>query len=955
MPVTTAKSGRALAQERRGSLAKAGRSHAPVAATSGRQRFPAPQAATSEAFAKAPTSPLTDLCQHVDAGVSFGTETHSVRELCRLRRQAVSQNGKTALKKPARPIQGADFHDAPPKADAANNVLDDFCQQAETRETAFGEDIQNVRNFCRQRRQVLAHNGKAALPASKNVQAANAQFTKARQVNRMGVMQGVYCAPEDQSCREAAKQLRQSRALHGRGTTSADQRPSGRVRPKSLELPEKVEVGTTLSGQFVTGTQVERTEKVTGNERGSCRSAVTGTEYLGQEQFKQFCESKPSANPPKVRQSQTSLGQTVSGVEVTPAKISVTGGESGTCHTITGTEYLGSERFEQFCAGRGFLPRVEKVVESQSPRKALKITGSDEARHRPISGVAVGAEREITGTQYADMHRARLTINGVEKVQTTHTLSGRSVSGSVVDRSGKVTGNETGSCRGITGTEYLSHEHYQNFCETVPKSTPHRVSVMPTRHGQSISGVSVERSEKVTGNEPGACTQVTGSQYSETALCDRRSAKSHSMKTLAGREVSGTAVASRPKLTGDARGGCLPVTGNEYYGQEHYAHCPSTPMPRPEKVGISHTNRGQMVTGAMLERSNLVTGNEVGSARPISGTPYGAALGMSMPVAASMFADMTPEMTSERLSATRPEVLMSRQQSQALLPQETFFSSQQENQTLSQPKSAFIEALRSVGVAPETLAGIDFANLCVTYKPGYQEVDDRQVDDTELPATTVSSTASVVQPALPTSAAWSATANPPLNRNLPSSADPSDDRRRWQPARRMITGSAFAASEKITGPVNLANSLVSGTPEFRYREDRPLPTPLPVSLTPQNYHQSNLAKTSQVSQVQAAEAMPPAAEQVTGEGRVTDNGESRITGDNWARNSRVTGTEGRWSQGRNPTYRSSTGMREIPAVGAFANKGREKQQPVSNPKITGSSAGVNSKGPVVTLSGGARG
>jgi hypothetical protein len=838
MPVTTAKSGRALAQERRTAAAKTGR-HAPAAVAP--QRSPAQAATTSS-----PSSPLDALCQRLDAGEAFGSETPSVRELCRLRRQAVSQNGKSAVKTIHRPIEALDFHNDVPEKNT-EKVLDDFCSQAETEQGAFGSDLHDVRSFCRQRRQALSQNGKAALPAAKNVQAANAQFAKHRMsATRMAVMQGVYCAPEDQSCREAAKQLRQRRAINGRGSATTDQRPSGRMRPKSLELPEKVEVGTTLSGQFVTGTQVERSEKVTGNERGSCRSQVTGTEYLGQEQFQQFCDSKPAPNPPKVRQSQTSLGQTVTGAEPVPAKVQVTGGESGSCRTITGTEYLGSERFAQFCEGRGFLPRVEKVVESQSPRKGLKITGSDEARHRPISGVAAGAERTITGTQYADMHRARLTINGAEKVQTTHTFSGRSISGSVVDRSGKVTGNETGSCRGITGTEYLSQEHYQNFCETVPKSAPHRVSVMPTRHGQSISGVSVERSEKVTGNEPGSCSAVTGSQYSETTLCDRRSVKSHSMKTLSGREVSGTAVASRPKLTGDARGGCLPVTGNEYYGQEHYANCPSTPMPRPEKVGISQTKTGQLVTGAMLERSALVTGNEAGSARPISGTPYGA---VPAPVT----------------------------------------------------------------VAPKTTA------VVVSHA---------------LPLHTEAAEEAEKTPAVPTATVLTEAAMP-----MPAMAS-----RRWQRSSARITGSAFAASEKITGPVNLANSLVSGTPEFRYREDRPLPTPMPVSLLQQ---QLNIAQQDQTL---------PAADQVTGEGRT--NGEStekRITGDNWSRNSRVTGTEGRWSQGRNPTYRSNAATREVPAVGAFANKGREKRQPETNPKITGSSAGVSSKGPVITLSGGARG
>jgi hypothetical protein len=146
------------------------------------------------------------------------------------------------------------------------------------------------------------------------------------------------------------------------------------------------------------------------------------------------------------------------------------------------------------------------------------------------------------------------------------------------------------------------------------------------------------------------------------------------------------------------------------------------------------------------------------------------------------------------------------------------------------------------------------------------------------------------------------------------------------PAREMqrnrITGNAVGTGGRITGPVNLAAGLISGTPEFRYRDEAVVP---------------------------AATVEPPPApvERITGEGREAG---TRITGDDWARSGRVTGTEGHWAQRRNQTLRgASRGM----AVGAWANKERERPE-VPEAKITGSS-GNASKGSLITVSGGARG
>jgi hypothetical protein len=82
---------------------------------------------------------------------------------------------------------------------------------------------------------------------------------------------------------------------------------------------------------------------------------------------------------------------------------------------------------------------------------------------------------------------------------------------------------------------------------------------------------------------------------------------------------------------------------------------------------------------------------------------------------------------------------------------------------------------------------------------------------------------------------------------------------------------------------------------------------------------------------------------VTGEG----NG-SRITGDDWDRGDRVTGTEGRSARRRNPTRVGPMG-----AMPGFQRK-RNDEIPAPNNKITGSS-GSTDQGSLITVSGGARG
>lgn len=136
-----------------------------------------------------------------------------------------------------------------------------------------------------------------------------------------------------------------------------------------------------------------------------------------------------------------------------------------------------------------------------------------------------------------------------------------------------------------------------------------------------------------------------------------------------------------------------------------------------------------------------------------------------------------------------------------------------------------------------------------------------------------------------------------------------------------VTGSAYS-SERITGPVNKAGGLITGTPEFRHRD----------------------ASAAQTAQAEAITA----ARRLTGEGSQAGRA---VTGDAWDAMSKVTGTEGASTLSRNPSARGNPR-----GVGMNAQLFREvvERPAIPDSRITGSS-GNSGLGAMVTLSGGARG
>jgi len=505
-----------------------------------------------------------------------------------------------------------------------------------------------------------------------------------------------------------------------------------------------------------------------------------------------------------------------------------------------------------------------------STEKGRTVSGVVVGRSDKVTGDEPGADRAITGTGYSQPADAS---GAPEKVAVTHTAQGKPVTGTALGRANRVTGDEPGACRGITGTEYLALEQFQGVCNTQPPATPRKVSVMQSRGSLPVSGSEVGRSAKVTGDESGSCREITGSQYYTQRdfgdVCAASGpAKVGVMQTLSGRTVTGTEVASLPKSHGDEQlTGCQPVTGIDYVGASSASNC--TPVSPVAKVVQDRTWLGQSVTGSPIGLAPKVTGDEPGGCAPVSGTPY---IGRSQYEAYCEADDRDAQAARIRVSATVPASIV----------------------TGDRPGVGGSVVTGDERGACNAVSGTPYVGLdngsgqC--HASGRFIRQSRQWDVPEQP------------PA-------------PMDFSIDSPARQAQQRRSND-----VTGTAYHV-ERITGPVNKANGLITGTPEFRHRD-------------------------SQTMQEESAE-MVAAARRLSGEGSQAG---VRITGDAWHAQTRVTGTEGASSLARNATQRG-----QPRGAGVNATAFRDIERPaIPESRITGS-AGNSGKGAVVTLSGGARG
>ncbi|MCK8515632.1 CsoS2 family carboxysome shell protein [Methylonatrum kenyense] len=882
-----ASNGRQIALERRRDAARRGKKalKGANARAEGMARMGSARSRQLEALARS---------QNVDCSNMSG------REICRLRRHALANEGKAAVASETRRQDLLKGRAASPASRPGNGrsapaveerVAEEaveagfqaLCDQVESTPADAGGVteplVSSVRALCMARREAMAHRGKRGLRQRRN----GGGFGR-------GVMpqEGTWKAAQRKgySTREIARQRREELCQIGRGS-SEPARPCGRPKVESA-APVKVEESETLSGGRVTGTQVQRAAAVTGTEAGSC-SAITGTEYLSLEHYDRYCGQRPVGGPGKVGQSHTASGQAVSGTEVGRSP-RVTGDEAGTCGAVTGTEYLASEQFEGFCGTR---PEVgPRKVNAMPTRGGEVVSGTSVGRSPVVTGDESGSCRSITGTEYLNEAASEVpcgtpSADGVPKVGVMHTLKGRELTGTEVGRSVHVTGDEYGSCKPVTGTEYLGQEQFDSFCGSQPAATPEKVHELRTLGDQTITGTAIGRSPRVTGDENGSCGHLTGTPYYNKAdfgeLCREPAAggvpKVGVMHTLRGKEVSGTQVGRSFNVTGDEYGGCKPITGTEYVGSDHYqAFCGSSPEAPPGKVTVGRTWNQQSVSGTPVGRSSRVTGDEYGACKPVSGTPY-----------------IGPDQYDAFCEAPETDVAGQRVADRHATPGHPVSGSQPgyDERVTGTERGA----CQNVSGAPY-VGSDEFGQAC---PPDASGLHPRFRPEGMQPA-----------------------AAAPASRPMPNGGFSVETpaRTAQQRRERRVTGTAYGSASGITGPINKAMGLVSGTEEFRYRDQRDQPV--------------------------VAEAEGP----VSAADRVTVNGSSNgvtITGDDWQRGNNITGTEG-FSTRRNLTQR---GNPRGEGRSAYVNRELERKD-VPPSRITGSS-GNSDAGSLVTLSGGARG
>jgi hypothetical protein len=625
------------------------------------------------------------------------------------------------------------------------------------------------------RKDVKVDSGRAASLARRRAQSARGKAGIG--ANGMSAAQTARATNPDLSGRELAKALRQQRSRRG-GAGQKKSAPTGRSRaPRTTasqgaaqDAPWKVGAGETSHGQMVTGTMVGRSRDMTGDEASTCRT-VTGTEYMGADIFRDYCQAEPAKAPRRGGVSPTTGGNRVTGNEVGRSP-KVTGDEPGTCKNVTGTEYLGANLQDAFC---GTKPdKGPSKISTAETRGGERVTGSNVGRSAKVTGDEVGSQRSLTGTQYMQLGEPAPKA-APPKVGTSATLRGGAVTGTMVGRHAAMTGDEAGSCRNVTGDDYVGQEQYGQFCHGAPARKERKVGVSASLGGERITGTMTGRASRVTGDEPGTCKAVTGTPYA----------------------------------------------GAEQYGE----YCPPF-QAGAAKARMEGSRRmfGSVMTGMQPSVGGKATGDEKGACEPVTGTPY---------VGADQVAGACPAAPAEPGSPDFPQAL---------------------------PGAGEPEPWGEFSVVPPAHAA-------------------------QVPPKPISG----------------------------------------------VTGSSLEGG-RITGPFGMATGKVTGTEEARFGRGGRNPV----------------------------EAQAPAeAPMVSGriKSRITGEGQDagpKISGDDWERGDRVTGTEGTSAQIRNPSSRNPSRRGPTVPMAAAMAQGRPEGVPEPVSKVTGGS-GNTDKGALITYSGGARG
>lgn len=892
---------------------------------------------------------------------SHASATLSGRELALMRRQAMALHGKSGVSKttPAQARTTAASRTAPAStastlsaSQGASNHADDQTLIAQLRNAS------NV-SAARARREALSKSGKAALQKTSATRpAGRVRPTQAAVVAESRAAGcGCGCGGTNPSCGTAVApaisidavssgasvEIRAAKVSeHATGRALARARRAALAQDGKAGLKrvaQATKIAAAMPGQDwqaaitkgATGRQVAMQRRLVQALAGRASTSKTESRPSGRTRARNVCGDVPSA-PSKVEEGHTLTGQSVTGT-LTDRSRKVTGNEPGSCRAVTGTEYVGAEQYDRLCDATRPTPNPAKVGVSNTLREH-RVSGTEIGRSQKMTGDEPGACRGITGTEYLSAERyaefcASKPAPAPAKVGVTETHKGEKLSGTMVGRSDKVTGDEPGSDRNLTGTRYMS-----NATDTAPD----KVAVTHTAGGKSVTGTAVGHTSKITGDEPGACRGITGTEYlaaeQYSSVCSAQvpvhPRKVSVMSSQDSETVSGSSVNRSENVTGNEPGSCRNITGSQYYTQSDFAPLCKTGNADPRKVSVMPTLGGRSVTGTEVAPSPKLSGDESYGCKPVTGIDYIGTTQLAAVCDVGTQGEVSPvakvvvdatlrgqsvtgsypgragRVTGNEMGACSPvsgTPYVGRGQFQAFCPAPDY-----DAQAARVRQSAVIPATAVTGDRPGAGGSVmtgDERGACEVISGTPYVGADNATGQCATSGRFVSRARNFEVPS-PVPA--------PLDFSIESPA-------RYAQRQRFdeVTGNSFAV-DRITGSANKADGLVTGTPEFRHRD-------------------------TVAAAVVEADAVA-AARRLTGEGRES----SRLTGDAWHAETRVTGTEGASSLGRNSSQRG-----QPRGAGVNAQVFREIERvEVPESRITGSS-GNSGKGAVVTLSGGARG
>jgi len=476
---------------------------------------------------------------------------------------------------------------------------------------SFADLSQSGRTLSMMRRRQLA-GGKRILQSAATVSSAprTASALPVPAASPAGL--GLSCAG---SCREQARARRALLSQRGRGEQPAAM-PTRPPRQGTLNYPPKVTESTTHGGQIVTGSRIGRGTQVTGDEAGA-HLPVSGTQYIG------ASDGPPArSGGPKVGLARTAGGGIVSGTLVR-SKVSVTGDEPGGTITITGeadqsadddmTPRAADSAHVASQFNRQVDPHGHSVFGTNLGRSAISFGSRDRKREAPIES----------------------TDNGLP------------ITGSAVGRSVRVTGDEDGVCRHVTGNQYLTPARTQAECGgsgggTAPAAqlgaprrdpvTGAKVSVAQTWNHQRLTGSNVEHDPRVTGDAAGSCSTITGTPYQGAGTvhgwCDEgaaAAAEDRLPRRGAISPITGDVPKHSDTVTGTGRGAARDVTGSPYFRvstQANSAGSEDALAALDARFSVSSPQRSAQLRARAAREPQPATGDgQVGGASEPSNSP----------------------------------------------------------------------------------------------------------------------------------------------------------------------------------------------------------------------------------------------------------------------------------------------------------------------------------------------